>query len=35
VAGKRQPTPIEVFEANLADAERLLAFARALTNGRK
>ncbi len=35
MAGKRQPKPIEVFEANIADAERLLAFARALTNGRK
>jgi hypothetical protein len=35
MAGKPQPKPIEVFEANIADAERLLAFARALTNGRK
>lgn len=35
MAGKRQPKPIEVFEANIADAERLLAFARALANGRK
>jgi len=35
MAGKRKPTPIEVFDANIADAERLLAFARALTNGRK
>jgi len=35
MTGKRQPTPIEVFEANIADAERLVAFARALTNGRK
>jgi hypothetical protein len=35
VAGKRQLTPIEVFEANIGDAERLIAFARALTNGRK
>jgi hypothetical protein len=35
VAGKAQPSPIEVFEANLADAGRLLAFTRALTNGRK
>lgn len=35
MAGKKQPKPIDVFEANIADAERLLAFARALTNGRK
>src|SRR4051812_28085212 len=35
VAGKAQPTPIEVFEANIGDAERLLAFTRAMTNGRK
>lgn len=35
MAGKAQPKPIEVFEANISDAERLLAFAEALTNGRK
>jgi RiboL-PSP-HEPN len=35
MAGKKQPTPIEVFEANISDAERLLDFTRALTNGRK
>lgn len=35
MAGKPQPKPIEVFEANIADAQRLLAFARALANGRK
>ena len=35
MAGKRQLTPIEVFEANIGDAERLIAFARALENGRR
>jgi hypothetical protein len=35
MAGKAQPKPIEVFEANISDAERLLAFAEALANGRK
>lgn len=35
MAGKPRPTPIEVFDANIADASRLIALARALTNGRK
>lgn len=35
MAGRRQLRPIEVFEANLSDAERLIAFARALENGRR
>jgi hypothetical protein len=35
MAGKPKPTPIEVFNANMGDAERLIAFARSLTNGRK
>jgi hypothetical protein len=35
MAGKRQLKPIEVFEANIADAERLLAFTSALENGRR
>jgi hypothetical protein len=30
-----KPTPIEAFEDNIADAERLLALARTLTNARK
>lgn len=35
MAGKSQPNAIEVFEANIGDAERLIDFARVLTNGRK
>lgn len=32
---KPQPKPIEVFEANISDARRLIAFAQALENGRR
>lgn len=32
---RRKPTPIEAFEDNIADAERLVAYARALTNRRQ
>lgn len=35
MAGTKKPSPVEVFEANLSDAERLIAFSRALTNTRK
>jgi hypothetical protein len=35
VPGKAQPKPIEVFEANVADAERLIALTRAFQNTRK
>jgi len=35
MAGKAKPKPYEVFEANIEDADRLIAFARTLTNGRK
>lgn len=35
MAGKRQLTPMEVFEANIGDAERLIAFARSLENSRR
>ncbi len=35
MAGRAQPKPIEVFEANVADAERLIALTRALKNTRK
>jgi hypothetical protein len=34
VAGVKQPKPIEVFEANIADAERLIALTQALLNTR-
>ncbi|MGH3991684.1 MAG: hypothetical protein ACRDSN_04370 [Pseudonocardiaceae bacterium] len=34
MARPRKPTPIEVFETNVADAERLLSLARALDNKR-
>jgi len=34
MAGKPKPTPIEVFEANIGDAERLLGLTRALLNAR-
>ena len=34
MARPRKPTPIEVFETNIADAERLLSLARALDNKR-
>jgi hypothetical protein len=33
--GRRQLEPIEVFEANIADADRLVALTAALENGRK
>jgi len=35
MAGVKKPTPREVFDEAMADAERLLAFARALTNKRQ
>ena len=35
MAGVKQPKPIEVFEANIADAERLIALTRALLNTRR
>lgn len=35
MAGVKQPTPREVFDEAIADAERLLAFSRALTNKRQ
>jgi hypothetical protein len=35
LAGKKKLTPLEVFEANIGDAERLLGFASALLNNRK
>jgi len=35
MTGKRQLTPMEVFEANIGDAERLIAFARSLENSRR
>jgi hypothetical protein len=35
VAGVRQPKPIDVFETNIADAERLIALTRALLNTRR
>jgi RiboL-PSP-HEPN len=35
VAGVKQPKPIEVFEANIADAERLISLTRALLNTRR
>lgn len=34
MAGVKRPTPIEVFEANITDAERLIALTRALRNTR-
>lgn len=34
MAGVKQPKPIEVFEANIADAERLIALTQALLNTR-
>ena len=34
MAGKAQPKPIDVFESNIADAERLIALTRALKNTR-
>ncbi len=35
MAGKVKPLPKAVFDANIGDAERLIGFARALTNNRK
>jgi hypothetical protein len=34
VPRRRKPTPLEAFENNIGDAERLVAYARALTNRR-
>jgi hypothetical protein len=34
MAGVKRPAPIDVFESNIADAERLIAFTRALRNTR-
>jgi hypothetical protein len=34
VAGKRKPKPVEVFDANIGDAERLIGLTRALLNAR-
>jgi hypothetical protein len=35
VAGRSKPTPIDVFEANIADADRLLMLTRVLLNTRQ
>lgn len=35
MSGKAKPTPLEVFEENIADAQRLVDLSNALVNGRK